>query len=77
MTVAIMRKLNSGWHFHCPECGMGDEEVGQLVHVDEIYCEICISESELYIRLHRWPADFHDTGEAGGECFSVATVAGS
>ena len=44
------------WHYFCPECGIGDEEVGHLGHTHAIYCEVCL-EDERHIRLKRWPND--------------------
>jgi hypothetical protein len=76
MSVAVMRGLIFGWHFQCPECGMGDEELGQLAHADEVYCEICFAEAELHIRLHRWPAD-HERSRGGGEANAALARAAS
>jgi hypothetical protein len=42
------------WHFHCPECGFGHEEHGRLAQDQEFYCEVCLEESNLTIRLLRW-----------------------
>ena len=40
--------------FQCPECGLGDHEVGHLIAEIEIYCVICLEEDGRLIRLHRW-----------------------
>jgi hypothetical protein len=32
------------WQFHCPECGFGDGEHGQLLTAEEIYCMVCSEE---------------------------------
>ena len=63
MTIARMRNVVARWHFQCPECGMGDEEIGRLAEADEIYCEVCITEAELYVRLHRWCAEAEEAEE--------------
>jgi hypothetical protein len=49
------------WHFYCPECGFGDTEMDQLAHGHEIYCEVCLSESGLHVRVHRWPMETEAT----------------
>ena len=49
--------LNGHWHFHCPECGMGDFELGHLAADQELFCEVCLEEEGRLIRLERWPAD--------------------
>src|SRR4051794_2109887 len=36
MSVAVVRGVLSVWHFQYPECGMGDEELGQLAQADDI-----------------------------------------
>ena len=33
--------LDGHWHFHCPECGMGDFELGHLAGDQELFCEVC------------------------------------
>ncbi len=42
------------WYFQCPECGFGDQELGQLSADDEIYCEVCLIEVQRCVRLRRW-----------------------
>ena len=43
------------WRFHCPDCGFGDQEIGLLGLVDEIYCEVCLSGDEpRRVTLRRW-----------------------
>ena len=42
------------WHFHCPECGMGDFELGRLAHDQELICEVCLEEGRGGVRLERW-----------------------
>jgi hypothetical protein len=76
MSVAVVRNLVFSWHFQCPECGMGDEELGQLAHADEIYCEVCIAESDVYVRLHRWPAE-RVQSKGGGSSTAVRARAAS
>ena len=76
MSVAVVRSLTFGWHFQCPECGMGDAELGHLAQADDIYCEVCWSESELHVRLHRWPSD-PDASQGGGEAHAARRHAAS
>ncbi len=54
-TVAVVRF----WHFECPECGFGDEEMGALAEAHDIICEICFAEDR-HVRLRRWAADHAD-----------------
>ena len=42
------------WHFQCPECGMGDAELGRLAADQELHCEVCAEERQVSIRLCRW-----------------------
>jgi hypothetical protein len=56
----IARRLpmaDGHWHFHCPECGMGDFELGRLAADQEFFCEVCVEEGRGLIRLERCPAD--------------------
>ena len=39
--------------FQCPECGMGDYEIGPMAET-EIHCAICLEEQGRLIRLHCW-----------------------
>jgi hypothetical protein len=45
------------WHFHCPQCGMGDFELGYLANDHQFFCEVCVEEGRGLIRLERWPAE--------------------
>lgn len=45
---------NDTWHFHCPECGMGDFELGHLADDEQLICEVCLEEGRGQIRLVRW-----------------------
>jgi hypothetical protein len=45
--MAIMR-------FQCPECGMGDYEVGHLVAEPLEHCVVCLDEHGRLIRLACW-----------------------
>ena len=47
------------WHFECPECGIGDEELGALAKSRDIYGEVCLQEGR-HVRLRRWSADEPD-----------------
>jgi hypothetical protein len=40
------------WRFKCPECGMGDHEIGPMAET-EIH-GICLEEQGRLIRLHYW-----------------------
>jgi hypothetical protein len=40
--------------FQCPECGLGDYEVGYLTDGAEAYCIVCQEEDVRLVRLHRW-----------------------
>jgi hypothetical protein len=42
------------WHFHFPECGMGDFELGRLAHHQELTCEVCLEEGRGQVWLERW-----------------------
>jgi hypothetical protein len=42
------------WSFHCPECGMGDLELGHKLTAHEIHCVVCLDETGRQVRLHRW-----------------------
>ncbi len=42
------------WHFQCPECGLGDHEVGHLIAPDDLYCVVCLEEEGRLVRLERW-----------------------
>jgi hypothetical protein len=44
------------WSFHCPECGVGDRELGHMLTAHEIYCVVCLDEIGRQVRLHRWEA---------------------
>ena len=39
--------------FQCPECGMGDHEVGPMAETG-IHCIVCLEEHGRAIRLHCW-----------------------
>ena len=41
------------WHYHCPECGFGDKEIGHLAVTDALYCEVCLEDKQ-HVRLKRW-----------------------
>jgi hypothetical protein len=42
------------WEFICPECGFGHGELGGLATDDEMYCVVCLEETDRHIVLHRW-----------------------
>jgi hypothetical protein len=40
--------------FQCPECGLGDYEVGHLIAETDIYCVVCLEEKGQQIRVQCW-----------------------
>jgi hypothetical protein len=44
------------WHFQCPECGIGDFELGELADDQTFVCEVCLEEDRGVVRLERWLA---------------------
>jgi hypothetical protein len=52
------------WHFRCPECGVGDGELGHHATAEMIWCEIC-AEEQRQVRLKRWPVET-DPAESSG-----------
>ena len=56
MTI-ISTALLRFWHFQCPECGIGDQEIGALAKSQDIYCEGCLNEEERHVSLRRWPTE--------------------
>ena len=49
--------------FQCPECGMGDYEVGHLVAEPVEYCVVCLDEHGRLIRLEACaPSDLRPWG---------------
>lgn len=42
------------WHFHCPECGFGDQEFGHLLADEEIDCLVCFEAEGRTVMLRRW-----------------------
>ena len=55
------------WHFHCPECGFGDGELGYLAEAHEVHCTVCLVESSQYVRLRRWESDESASGGGNAE----------
>jgi uncharacterized protein (DUF983 family) len=49
--------LDGHSHFLCPECGMGEFELGHLAGDQEFFCEVCREEDRGEVRLERWTAD--------------------
>ena len=45
------------WHFQCPECGIGDREIGVFAESHDAYCEVCLTEEGRHVRLALWPAE--------------------
>ena len=42
------------FRFHCPECSIGDREVGHLTRDTEIHCVVCLEDHGRLIRVHCW-----------------------
>ncbi len=53
----MTQNLGAHWHFHCPECGLGDGELGHLLTASEIHCIVCLEEDDREVRLQRWLPD--------------------
>lgn len=51
------RIIKAHWEFHCPECGFGHHEIGQLAQDHEFHCMVCEHESGQMVVLHRWLVD--------------------
>lgn len=49
--------MSECWLFHCPECGFGERELGRKGGDHDVYCEVCLEESGVRVRLLRWYAD--------------------
>ncbi len=43
--------------FQCPNCGMGDTEVGHPTNGDDVHCVLCLEELGRLIRVERWEDD--------------------
>ena len=50
----MSKQPEAHWAFACSECGFGNSELGYLASYDEIYCMVCLEESERHVVLHRW-----------------------
>ncbi len=42
------------YRFVCPDCGMGDIELGHLVTAGDMHCVVCLTDEDRYVRLRRW-----------------------
>ena len=42
------------YRFVCPECGMGDAELGHLGAPDEVHCMVCLIDEQRHVILRRW-----------------------
>jgi len=49
----LLRARSAMFRFQCPECGMGDHEVGPMAET-EIHCVVCLEEHGRVIRVHCW-----------------------
>ncbi len=53
--------LDGHWHFQCPECGIGDFELGYLAGDQDLHCDVCLEEQGRLVSLHRWlPVEYPD-----------------
>ena len=50
----MTRVRDAVWHFHCPECGFGDRELGYLLGDEELHCVVCLEEQGRMVTLRRW-----------------------
>ena len=55
------------WRFHCPVCGLGDAEAGNLTGPDDVYCVVCLERDDSYVRLQRWEEPMTPACEAALE----------
>ena len=53
MRCPLQKDRAKHWQFACPECSFGHGEIGCLAADDEIYCLICLEETDRYVVLHR------------------------
>lgn len=44
------------WHYSCPECGVGHQEMGALHQDHALYCEVCL-EDKRPVKLKRWHSE--------------------
>jgi hypothetical protein len=54
--VAVTKQNDAHWRFSCPACGFGDTELGFLAGDDDLYCIVCLEETDRRVVLHRWIA---------------------
>ena len=50
--------------FQCPECGVGDRELGHTLSDYEIYCVVCLDETGRQVRLYRWEVEIESKAAA-------------
>ena len=60
------------YKFICPDCGMGDAELGHLAGQDDIHCTVCLIDEDRYVRLRRW-LDDEQAASASGVAAEAAT----
>jgi hypothetical protein len=63
------------WYFHCPECGLGDSELGHHATTEMIWCEVCLEEQR-HVPLKRWPVDEEQAEEDSGALASGSGALG-
>jgi hypothetical protein len=52
----MTKQREAHWQFACPECGFGHVELETLATDEELYCVVCLEESDRHVVLHRWIA---------------------
>ena len=40
--------------FQCPNCGMGDAELGHMMNEDDVHCILCLQELGRLIKVECW-----------------------
>ena len=66
------KQREAHWEFVCPECGFGHRELGCLAANDEIYCMVCLEETDRHVVLHRWISVTESDDQARLRCDLVA-----
>jgi hypothetical protein len=52
--LTMAQSKEAVWHFQCPECGIGDGELGHHAADTEIQCYVCLEETGREVTLQRW-----------------------
>ncbi|MBS0638434.1 MAG: hypothetical protein U1E70_24635 [Acetobacteraceae bacterium] len=59
----VTRTVTGVWHFHCPQCGFGHDELGGLAADEELYCIVCDHEDSQVVVLERWLVEVEAASE--------------